>query len=181
MVLATLCEHRSRRLYRIHRKLPMYRCTTPGARVVALGGALSINSRERRLLARIALELRKLRYATCVTQLVIESRRLIRQKAKVKPKRQDAERVPGVVQTDSDIMAGTPVFRGTRVPVHLVADMIEQGALIEEILEGYPSLTREMVESATIYAAAQPRSGQTPAQPWSGMKPVTRVKRRSPR
>lgn len=59
--------------------------------------------------------------------------------------------------------------------------MIEQGALIEEILEGYPSLTREMVESAAIYAAAQPRSGQTPAQSWSGMKPVTRVKRRPPR
>ena len=150
--------------------------------MVALGGALSINSRERRLLAQIALELRKLRYATCVTQLVIErAERLMRQKSKAKPRRKDAERVPGVVQTDSDIMAGTPVFRGTRVPVHLVADMIEQGALIEEILEGYPSLTREMVEGATIYAAAQPRSGQTPAQPWSGMKPVTRVKRRSPR
>lgn len=36
--------------------------------------------------------------------------------AKAKPRRRDAERVPGVVQTDSDIMAGTPMFRGTGVP-----------------------------------------------------------------
>ena len=53
-----------------------------------------------------------------------------------------------MVQSDPEIMAGAPVFRGTRVPVYLIADMIEQGTPIDEILEGYPSLTREMVEYA---------------------------------
>ena len=75
-----------------------------------------------------------------------------------------------MVHTDSDIMAGTPVFRGTRVPVHLVADMIEQGTPIDEILEGYPSLTREMAEHAVSYATTHPRRGKPPAQSWSGRK-----------
>jgi uncharacterized protein (DUF433 family) len=83
-----------------------------------------------------------------------------RQKPKAKPRRQDLERVPEMVHTDSDIMAGTPVFRGTRVPVHLVADMIKQGTPIDEILEGYPSLTREMAEHAGSYATTHLRSGK---------------------
>ncbi len=61
-----------------------------------------------------------------------------------------------MVQSDPEIMAGAPVFRGTRVPVYLIADMIEQGTPIDEILDGYPSLTREMVEYAEIYAIAYP-------------------------
>ena len=71
-------------------------------------------------------------------------------------------------------MAGTPVFRGTRIPVYSVADMIEQGTLLVEILEGYPSLTREMVEYAEIYATTHPRPRRPPIQPWSGTKPVGR-------
>jgi hypothetical protein len=37
----------------------------------------------------------------------------------------DRERVVEMVQVDSDIMGGAPVFRGTRIPVHLIAEMIE--------------------------------------------------------
>jgi uncharacterized protein (DUF433 family) len=73
-------------------------------------------------------------------------------------------------------MGGTPVFRGTRIPVYLVADMIEQGTPINEILEGYPALTREMVEFASIYASTHPRRGRPPIPPWSGNKPVGRKK-----
>ena len=57
-----------------------------------------------------------------------------------------------MVQSDPEIMASAPVFRGTRVPVCPIADMIEQGAPIDEILENYPSLTREMVEYAVSRA-----------------------------
>jgi uncharacterized protein (DUF433 family) len=79
-----------------------------------------------------------------------------------------------MVQTDPAIMGGTPVFRATRIPVYSVADMIEQGTPIVEILEGYPSLTRKMVEYAHIYATTHPRPGPPPIQPWSGTKPVGR-------
>ena len=40
---------------------------------------------------------------------------------------QNMEKVSGMVQSDPEIMAGAPVFRGTRVPVYLITDMIEQG------------------------------------------------------
>ena len=73
---------------------------------------------------------------------------------KVSSKDQNPESTRTLVQSDPEIMAGTPVFRGTRVPVYLIADMIEQGTPIDEILDGYPSLTREMVEYAGIYATA---------------------------
>jgi hypothetical protein len=71
-----------------------------------------------------------------------------------------------MIQVDSDIMGGAPVFRGTRIPIHLIAEMIE----------GCPSLTRETVESAGIYATAHPRRGRPPEQPWSGRKPTARKK-----
>lgn len=71
-------------------------------------------------------------------------------------------------------MAGTPVFRGTRIPVYLIADMVEKGSSIQEILEGYPSPTGEMVQYASIYATTHPRLGRPPVAPWSGKTPVGR-------
>ena len=90
--------------------------------------------------------------------------------------RENSDKVPNIVESNPAIMDGTPVFRGTRIPVHLVADMIEQGTPIVEILEGYPSLTREMVEYASIFAATHPRPDRPPIQPWSETNPVGRKK-----
>ena len=95
---------------------------------------------------------------------------------KMSSKDQTKERHRTLVQSDPEIMAGAPVFRGTRVPVYLIAEMIEQETPIDEILDGYPSLTREMVEYAEIYATGHPRHGRPPIQPWSGTKPVGRKK-----
>ena len=90
--------------------------------------------------------------------------------------RENSDTVPNIVESNPAIMGGTPVFRGTRIPVYQVASMIEEGTPIVEILEGYPSLTREMVDYAGIYAATHPRPGGQPIQPWSGTKPVGRKK-----
>ena len=49
------------------------------------------------------------------------------------------------VVIDPEIMSGTPVFRGTRVPVQILFDHIETGETIEEFLEGFPSVSREQV------------------------------------
>src|SRR5215831_13100552 len=89
---------------------------------------------------------------------------------------QNLEKISSTVHSDPEIMAGTPVFRGTRIPVHLIAHMVEQGTPVNEISEGYPSLSREMVEYAKIYATIHPRRGRPPVQPWSGKKPVARKK-----
>jgi uncharacterized protein (DUF433 family) len=95
-------------------------------------------------------------------------------RTKMSGKLEEMERASGMIHSDAEIMAGTPVFRGTRIPVYLIADMIEQGASLKEVLEGYPSLTREMVEHARIFVATHPKRGRPPVQPWSGKKPVGR-------
>jgi uncharacterized protein (DUF433 family) len=58
------------------------------------------------------------------------------------------------------VCGGKPVFRGTRVPVRMVAAMKSQGATTEDIVEGYPSLTVRMVELAEIWTMAYPMSGR---------------------
>lgn len=53
-----------------------------------------------------------------------------------------------VVVKDADILGGTPVFRGTRVPLQALFDSIEGGETLEEFLEGFPSVSREMAVAA---------------------------------
>ncbi|MGC1907828.1 MAG: DUF433 domain-containing protein [Candidatus Acidiferrum sp.] len=81
------------------------------------------------------------------------------------------ERVEDMIVSDPEIMHGTPVYRGTRIPVDLIADMLSQGAKPEEILEGYPALDREKVDLAPFYVQAFPRRGRPPFRPWAKQKP----------
>ena len=53
-----------------------------------------------------------------------------------------------VIVKDCDILGGTPVFRGTRVPLQALFDSIEGGETLEEFLEGFPSVSREMAVAA---------------------------------
>ena len=82
------------------------------------------------------------------------------------------ERAESVIIEDPETMRGTPVYRGTRIPVGLIADMLNQGASIDEILEGYPALDRERVELAPLYVRAFPRRGRPAARPWAKRKAV---------
>jgi len=77
-----------------------------------------------------------------------------------------------LVLSDPEIMGGEPVFRGTRVPVHMIATLLEQGSTEAELLEGYPRLTAEMIRAAPIYAAAYPLRGRPRSQPWRDQTPV---------
>ena len=52
---------------------------------------------------------------------------------------------PGVIVRDSEILHGAPVFRGTRVPVKALFDTLEAGETVEKFLEGFPTVSREMV------------------------------------
>ena len=58
----------------------------------------------------------------------------------------------GIVQSDPEIMGGTPVFVGTRVPLQNLIDYLEGGESIEDFLDGFPSVKREQV-IAVIEAA----------------------------
>ncbi|HYO75778.1 MAG TPA: DUF433 domain-containing protein [Thermoanaerobaculia bacterium] len=50
-----------------------------------------------------------------------------------------------VVTSTADVMGGTPVFAGTRVPVATLIDYLEGGDSIDDFLEGFPSVSREQV------------------------------------
>jgi uncharacterized protein (DUF433 family) len=50
-----------------------------------------------------------------------------------------------VIQSDPDILGGTPVFVGTRVPVQSLFDHLESGDSIDDFLEGFPSVKRDQV------------------------------------
>jgi uncharacterized protein (DUF433 family) len=50
-----------------------------------------------------------------------------------------------VVSRSPDVMGGTVVFHGTRVPVQTLLDYLEAGESINDFLEGFPSVRREQV------------------------------------
>ena len=49
-----------------------------------------------------------------------------------------------LITIDPDILGGTPVFKGTRVPVKTLFDYLENNYTLDEFLECFPSVTREM-------------------------------------
>ena len=50
---------------------------------------------------------------------------------------------PQVIQRSPDVLGGTPVFAGTRVPVQTLIDYLEAGDCIEDFLCDFPTVTRE--------------------------------------
>jgi uncharacterized protein (DUF433 family) len=65
-----------------------------------------------------------------------------------------------LVESSPEILGGMPVIRGTRVPVYDVAASVSAGIPVEDILDDYPSLDREKVELAAIFAEANPPRGR---------------------
>lgn len=49
------------------------------------------------------------------------------------------------VSRDPEVLGGTPVFVGTRVPVQNLIDCLESGYSIDEFLDDFPSVTREQI------------------------------------
>ncbi|MCH7639763.1 MAG: DUF433 domain-containing protein [Bacteroidetes bacterium] len=52
-----------------------------------------------------------------------------------------------VYHSDPDIMGGTPVFTGTRVPVDSLIDHLKAGDPLDRFLDGFPSVSREQAEA----------------------------------
>ncbi len=52
-----------------------------------------------------------------------------------------------VISCSPDVMGGTPVFAGTRVPVQTLLDCLEAGESIDDFLAGFPSVSRAQVIS----------------------------------
>ena len=50
-----------------------------------------------------------------------------------------------IISCDPEVMGGTPVFSGTRVPIQTLLDYLEAGELIDQFLQGFPSVKRDQV------------------------------------
>jgi uncharacterized protein (DUF433 family) len=74
------------------------------------------------------------------------------------------------IQAVKGVAGGEAVFRGTRVPVRMIAAMKLQGASTAEIVDGYPSVTARMVELAEIWTAAHPARGRPKKLSEQGLK-----------
>jgi uncharacterized protein (DUF433 family) len=55
------------------------------------------------------------------------------------------EELKGIVHSDPEIMGGTPVFIGTRVPLQNLVDYLKGGESIEDFLDAFPTVKREQV------------------------------------
>jgi uncharacterized protein (DUF433 family) len=72
------------------------------------------------------------------------------------------KRLNEVVHRDPDILGGTPVFVGTRVPVRSLFDYLESGETLDEFLHQFPSVKREQAIAAldlareSLLASARP-------------------------
>jgi uncharacterized protein (DUF433 family) len=59
-----------------------------------------------------------------------------------------ASQTSPVIHSDPDILGGTPVFVGTRVPAQALIDYVEGGHTVDEFLDDFPSVSRVQVMAA---------------------------------
>jgi uncharacterized protein (DUF433 family) len=78
----------------------------------------------------------------------------------------ELEEARNMVIEDPEILQGTPVIRGTRIPVYDVAGLVDAGTPAEELLELYPRLNQEQFALASIYAKATPQRGRPKQKPF---------------
>lgn len=52
-----------------------------------------------------------------------------------------------VIRRDADILGGTPVFAGTRVPVQTLVDYLKAGESMDEFLDGFPAVSKAQAEA----------------------------------
>jgi uncharacterized protein (DUF433 family) len=78
-----------------------------------------------------------------------------------------------MVSSTADVLGGTPVFKGTRIPVHDIADMLANGDRPSTIVKAYPKLDAERVRLASIYAQAYPARGRPQTKPRRPRTPKT--------
>ena len=57
------------------------------------------------------------------------------------------------ITTDADICHGQPCFKGTRIMVYLILELLEAGESPEQIIKSYPALTKSHIKAALHFAA----------------------------
>ena len=57
------------------------------------------------------------------------------------------------IVVDPEILVGKPVIKGTRIPVYLIIEFLANGLTEEEVLDQYPTLEKEDIKAALLYAS----------------------------
>ncbi len=70
------------------------------------------------------------------------------------------------VERDDAVLSGAPCIRGTRIPVHDIADMLANGNSVDAVREAFPQLSQAQIELAAFYATAYPRRGRPRREPF---------------
>jgi len=78
-----------------------------------------------------------------------------------------------LIVEDPDIQGGAATFKGTRILVQQVAELISHGTTEAELREDHPRLTREMMAAAKIYAKSHPRRGRPRKPSWRKDRPLS--------
>lgn len=75
-----------------------------------------------------------------------------------------AETRERVIEENPDILGGTPVIRGSRLSVYALEGRVNGGDSVEDILDDYPDLKPEELETALLYASSHRRAGRPAAR-----------------
>ena len=57
------------------------------------------------------------------------------------------------IEINPKILLGKPVFRGTRMPLYVVLDLLAEGLTVHEVIRDYPDLTEEDIKAAIQFAS----------------------------
>lgn len=120
----------------------------------------------------------RVEYGTAPLRYVVDARPTAKT---ITERLQRYRRAMRLIVEDPEIQGGAATFKGTRLLVHHIAGLLEQGVSEVELREDYPNLTRQMVEASRIYAQARPRRGRPRKPVWRSAKPLSsqRVQRRT--
>jgi uncharacterized protein (DUF433 family) len=91
------------------------------------------------------------------------------------------EEARDLVTVDEDILGGTPVIKGTRIPVYDVAASVAADLPMRRILSAYPGLDEDKVALAALYAEASPQRGRPSRRSSPPANAVVIANRRVPR
>ena len=112
----------------------------------------------------------RVEYGTALFSYVVDARPTAKT---ITERLQRYRRAMRLIVEDPAGKGGAATFKGTRLLVHHIAGLLQQGVAEAELREDYPNLTQEMIESTRIYVQAHPRRGRPRKPSWRNAKPLS--------
>jgi uncharacterized protein (DUF433 family) len=65
------------------------------------------------------------------------------------------------IAIDQEVLSGKPIIKGTRIPVYLIIQLLANGMTEKEILKQYPTLKKQDIKAALVYASKSLENEET--------------------